>query len=189
MTDKKLIEKTEKQKWTFAKTYADRAPHEYFLQEQNPELFAELSKEIDQNGFDQEFSLDGHTDTYRCLYLGNHKYWYIDNVLNRELRRKMKILCVCNQGEYRSPTLARILEEKGHETRFRGIYNPKNLLTKEDLEWAELLYVLEPQQRKFISEEFPGEYLKLMIICLNVKDLYRKDQPELIEILNKKLND
>ena len=95
----------------------------------------------------------------------------------------MKILCVCNQGEHRSPTLARILEERGHETRFRGIYNPDNPLTKEDLEWAELVYVFEPHQRKFISEEFPGEYLKLRIVCLDVQDLYKKDQQELIEIL------
>ena len=70
MSDKKLEEKVNKQKWTFAKTYAQTAPHEYFLKNQNEELFAELKQRIAKFGKEGKFF--GHS----YIYYHHGKYRY-----------------------------------------------------------------------------------------------------------------
>lgn len=70
-------------KWTFAKTYAKTAPHEYILENDYPEFFAEMTDKIAREGIEELFTLLGHTNTYRYYYESNYKYWVIDNILNR----------------------------------------------------------------------------------------------------------
>jgi hypothetical protein len=76
-------------KWTEAKTYADFAPHEYFLEFQNKEAFDYLKNKIDTEGVDEQFTMPARADKpaytlpYRYWYYDGHKYWYMDNVLNR----------------------------------------------------------------------------------------------------------
>lgn len=67
------------QEWTFAKTYAKTAPHEYFLYHQNPELFKALVDKIAQSGVDEYF----YKRKFTYLYLGKYKYWRMDSVMNR----------------------------------------------------------------------------------------------------------
>jgi predicted protein tyrosine phosphatase len=92
----------------------------------------------------------------------------------------MRILCVCNQGRHRSRTAAELLSAK-HETCYRGIYG--NLVSKEDIAWADLVLVMEDAQRKEIARLFPTEYLRKRILNLNVPDIYSYGQPELIATL------
>ena len=69
--------------WTYAKTYAD-APHEYFIRQDFPEVFAKLVDLIKQHGVREQFTLRGKTRWYRYYYPGDgYKYWSIGNVLNR----------------------------------------------------------------------------------------------------------
>jgi predicted protein tyrosine phosphatase len=95
----------------------------------------------------------------------------------------MKVLFVCNQGENRSKTAALIFKDR-FETRAKGLYN--NLLKEEDLEWANLIVVMEDHQRKTISERFPKSYLKKKIISLDIPDVYYYNQDSLIHVLNDK---
>lgn len=100
----------------------------------------------------------------------------------------MKVLFVCNMGMHRSPTGARLWHDLyNDETDFVGIYTENKL--KEKVQWADLIIVMEPHQRKFISERFPKEYLKKQILCLDIPDLYSKENPELIETLKIKLGE
>jgi len=92
----------------------------------------------------------------------------------------MRILCVCNQGRHRSRTAAELLAAK-HETRYRGIYG--NLVSKEDIAWADLVLVMEDAQRKEIARLFPTHYLQTRILNLDVPDIYSYAQPELIATL------
>lgn len=69
-------------KWTNAKTYAD-APHEYFIRQDNPEMFTKLAELIKKNGVKEKFTLRGKTRWYLYLYLGGYKYWTIMDVMNR----------------------------------------------------------------------------------------------------------
>jgi len=97
----------------------------------------------------------------------------------------MKVLFVCNQGQNRSKT-AEVLFKDKFETRSTGLYN--NLLTEKDLLWADIVFVMEDFQRSEIAKRFPKMYLKKHILSLDVADIYRFEQPELIEELNKKVN-
>jgi hypothetical protein len=69
--------------WTFAKTYAKIAPHEYIVKENESELFAEYEDKISKSGKEEEFTLHGKTNVYRYCYEGAYKYWIIENILNR----------------------------------------------------------------------------------------------------------
>jgi hypothetical protein len=77
---KQLINQVEKVKWRKTTTFKPPCDHEYILKPQYPELWESLAKEIDEKGVMVEF----FGKEYRCLYMGEYKYWYIDDVLNRE---------------------------------------------------------------------------------------------------------
>ncbi len=77
---------------------------------------------------------------------------------------EMKLLFVCHQNVNRSKTAERIFKEK-YETRSAGAFvfntnSERNPLKKEDLEWADLIVVMEEPLRKEISLRFPDIYLK-----------------------------
>lgn len=71
------------QYWQNAKTYEKIAPHEYFLQEWNEELFAKLGEAISKDGKEEFFKLGNTKYKYRYFYFGQYRYWAIENVLNR----------------------------------------------------------------------------------------------------------
>lgn len=97
----------------------------------------------------------------------------------------MKVLFVCNQNLNRSKT-AEELFRKRFQTKSAGLFNEKPL-TEDQLIWADLVAVMEDSQRKEISERFPKLYLEKRIISLDVPDVYHYNQPELIELLDSRI--
>jgi predicted protein tyrosine phosphatase len=97
----------------------------------------------------------------------------------------MKVLFVCNQGKHRSKT-AELLFNSQFETRSKGLFS-EHPLTENDLYWADLVLVMEDFQRKLISEQFPKAYLQKRILSLDIPDEFSFNDPELIKILNSKL--
>lgn len=91
----------------------------------------------------------------------------------------MNILFVCNQGKHRSRTAADLFADD-YATKSAGIYTN---LTKQDIEWAGLVVVMEEHQRTFIAKKFPEGYMKKQILCLDIPDIYSYEQPELIALL------
>jgi hypothetical protein len=69
--------------WINAKTYTKIAPHEYIVQEYQLQLFVDYKKKIEKSGKEEPFTLFGKTSIYRYYYEGDHKYWIIENILNR----------------------------------------------------------------------------------------------------------
>ncbi|MBM3252739.1 MAG: hypothetical protein FJZ16_00610 [Candidatus Omnitrophica bacterium] len=69
-------------KWVFAKTMPE-IPHYYivrdYLSENEKKLFDEFSVFIKKNGYTETFYSKQHT----YFNIGNHKYWVIENILNR----------------------------------------------------------------------------------------------------------
>ena len=67
-------------KWTFAKTYAPRWPHEYIVQEEvDGELFEELAQHVDEHGYESHFYQS------KQIYFDHdgHTYWHEENIINR----------------------------------------------------------------------------------------------------------
>ena len=99
----------------------------------------------------------------------------------------MNILFICNQGENRSKTAEEIFKDK-FNTKSAGLYNSKPV-TEKQIAWADSIVVMETPQRSEIAKRFPKQYLQKQIISLDIPDIYRYNQPELIEILKTKLNE
>lgn len=97
----------------------------------------------------------------------------------------MKVLFICNQNQHRSKT-AEELFRGSFETKSAGLYNERPV-TKEQLEWADLIVVMEDEQRAEISKRFPKLYMKKRIVSLGVPDTYSYGQAELKNLLKEKL--
>ncbi|RMF06876.1 phosphotyrosine protein phosphatase [Candidatus Woesearchaeota archaeon] len=82
----------------------------------------------------------------------------------------MKALFVCNQGRNRSKT-AEILFKEAFQTRSAGLYGD-NLLSEEDMKWADVVFVMEEWQANEIARRFPSQYLSKRVVCLNIDDVY-----------------
>jgi len=99
----------------------------------------------------------------------------------------MRVLFVCNQNENRSRTAEEIFKDK-FDTRSAGLFNSKPL-TEKQLSWADLILVMEDVQRSEIAKRFPKQYMKKKIISLGIPDIYNYGQPELIDVLKKKVDE
>lgn len=96
----------------------------------------------------------------------------------------MKVLFICNQNQNRSKTAAQLFSKL--ETRSAGLYN-EYPVKKEDLAWADLIVVMENEQRSELGRRFPDEYLKKKIISLDIPDIYRYNEPELKNLIVQRL--
>lgn len=98
-----------------------------------------------------------------------------------------KTLFICNQNQHRSKT-AELLFKEQYNARSAGLFNEKPV-TKDQINWADIILVMEESQRHEIAKRFPKEYMKKQIICLDVPDIYKFNQPELIKLLKNKIDE
>jgi predicted protein tyrosine phosphatase len=96
----------------------------------------------------------------------------------------MNILFICNQNMHRSKT-AEDLFKGMLSVQSAGLYN--NLVTAEQMEWADLILVMEEEQRIELGKRFPKQYLKKRILSLDIPDIYAHNQPELVDLLKRKI--
>jgi len=79
-----MDKRTIRPKWRSAKTYARFAPHEYFLQKENPAAFLFYKDLLDKEGVDEPFTLYGHIKWYRYYYTDTHRYWIDEGYKDKE---------------------------------------------------------------------------------------------------------
>ncbi|MEM4247365.1 MAG: phosphotyrosine protein phosphatase [Candidatus Woesearchaeota archaeon] len=96
----------------------------------------------------------------------------------------MKVLFVCNQGMNRSRTAAELFRDR-FETRYAGLYSEHPVSAK-DLDWADLIVAMDDEQRRELLKRFPKECLRKRLLSMNVPDIYRFQQPELVLSLRSK---
>ena len=99
----------------------------------------------------------------------------------------MKVLFICNQNENRSKTAEKLFKAR-FQTKSAGLFN-KNPVNASALEWANTVIVMEDRQRSEIAKRFPKQYMQKRILSLNIPDIYHYNQPELVEILNSKIDE
>lgn len=84
---------------------------------------------------------------------------------------RIKILFVCGRGKKRSPTAASIFKRNPNlSIRFGGISKQsKHQICKDDVMWADIIFVMEARQKEWINDNFRG--LKLpRIEILDIAD-------------------
>ena len=97
----------------------------------------------------------------------------------------MKILFICNFGQNRSRTAAEIFGDK-HNTRYKGIIS--NRVSEEDVSWADKVFVMEEQQKRYVENNFSKELGDKVIVNLNIQNVYSFNDLELVERIKKKIN-
>ena len=106
-----------------------------------------------------------------------------------KMQIKPNILFVCTVNRARSATAEKMYE---NDERFyvdsAGTDQAANVLIEEwHLEWADYILVMERVHQRKIKEMFPKLYKKDQIICLHIPDIFRFMQPELVAILEEKV--
>ena len=99
----------------------------------------------------------------------------------------MKVLFICNQNENRSKTAEELFKSK-FEAKSAGLYNEKPL-TEKQLSWADVVIVMEDEQRGEIAKRFSKVYMQKRIVSLNIPDIYYYNDPELIKVLKVKMKE
>lgn len=105
--------------------------------------------------------------------------------------KKLKLLFVCTVNRMRSATAHKIYEgDDRFEVKSAGTDKTANtVLTKEILDWADSIVVMEKHHRNHIRKHFPEIYKIKRIVCLYIPDDYDYMQTELIGILKDKVED
>ena len=96
----------------------------------------------------------------------------------------MKVLFICNQNKHRSKTAEEVFRAR-FDTKSAGLYNDRPVSDKE-LSWADVIAVMEEEQRIELAKRFPKQVFLKKVVSLNVPDTYSYNQPELIELLKQK---
>lgn len=99
----------------------------------------------------------------------------------------MKALFICNQNKNRSKTAEEYFKKR-FTTRSAGLYNEEPVEEK-DFSWADIVFVMEEDQRQELAERFPNQYLQKRILSLEIPDSYQYQQPELIQLLRKRMQE
>jgi predicted protein tyrosine phosphatase len=102
------------------------------------------------------------------------------------MENPMNILFVCSMNRLRSPTAERVFfDTPGINVRSAGTAkDAENVIARDDIEWADLIFVMERHHRKNILEKFRTQ---TKIITLGIPDNYEFMDPDLIEMLQAKV--
>jgi predicted protein tyrosine phosphatase len=105
------------------------------------------------------------------------------------IRQKMqRLLFICSRNRLRSPTAEQVFARPGFETDSAGLAPDADCqLSAEQLEWADLVFVMEKQHRTRLRQRFATQLRGKKVVCLDVPDRYEFMQPELVVLLEKKI--
>jgi predicted protein tyrosine phosphatase len=100
-----------------------------------------------------------------------------------------KYLFICSQNKLRSPTAEQIFSTRTDiEVDSAGTNNDaENPLTKELVEWADIIVVMEKVHRNKVQQKFRGVLGSKRMICLDIPDEYALMDPALIRLLETKM--
>ena len=98
---------------------------------------------------------------------------------------KRKLLFICLQNRLRSPTAEKIFSEFAHlDVRSAGLdKDSRVVVSRELLEWADIIFVMEKRQRNLLHKKFKDIYERKRIVCLYIPDEYDYMDPHLIDLL------
>lgn len=97
----------------------------------------------------------------------------------------LRVLFVCSANQWRSPTAERVFSRHPRlQVRSAGTAaRARRRVSAGDLQWAELVMVMEPKHADRLRASFPRLCQHLAIEVLDIPDDYRAMDPALIEVL------
>lgn len=98
---------------------------------------------------------------------------------------KRRLLFICSQNKLRSPTGEAVFSDyPGVRTDSAGLNHDAEVpLSEEQLEWADVVLVMETTHRKRLNERFGQALRGKQVVVLNIPDRYEFMDPDLVELL------
>jgi predicted protein tyrosine phosphatase len=99
-----------------------------------------------------------------------------------------RVLFVCSRNRLRSPTAEEVFRAwPGLEVDSAGLAGDAEVvLTNEQLDWAELVVVMEARRRRRLRSRHRDRFKGKRVACLDIPDRYDFLQTELVELLLKR---
>ncbi|MSU66491.1 MAG: protein tyrosine phosphatase [Opitutus sp.] len=103
----------------------------------------------------------------------------------------MRLLFVCSRNKWRSRTAEKIYEGiNGYAVKSAGTEAGARVkVTAGLVGWADLILCMEKKHVQRLREKFPEELADKQLICLHITDDYTFMDPELIELLQARLQE
>jgi predicted protein tyrosine phosphatase len=103
--------------------------------------------------------------------------------------RPRRVLFVCRYNQMRSATAERLFQKR-RDLDVRSAGTSPDALARVNalmLEWADVVFIMDPHQRAALEEMFPGHPALERLICLDIADEYTFLQPELVRLLEERV--
>jgi predicted protein tyrosine phosphatase/2'-5' RNA ligase len=106
-------------------------------------------------------------------------------------RDKLNVLFVCSRNQWRSPTAERIWRKSSRvNVRSAGTSaSARRVVSSRDLEWADVVLVMESRHREILRERFEAARRAVRIEVLDIPDDYAFMEDELIRLLRARVGD
>jgi predicted protein tyrosine phosphatase len=101
----------------------------------------------------------------------------------------IRILFVCSKNQWRSPTAEQVFrKDSGLDVRSAGTSrSARRTISVADIRWADFILVMEDKHRARLRAQFRDEVRYKVMHSLDIPDLYRYMDPDLIELLQDKV--
>jgi predicted protein tyrosine phosphatase len=96
-----------------------------------------------------------------------------------------RVLFLCRHNRMRSPTAERMFGKRP-DLEVRSAGTSSDALTRVNarmLEWADLIFIMDDQQRRSLGRRFAGHPTLEHLVCLDIPDDFTFMQPELVDLL------
>ena len=96
-----------------------------------------------------------------------------------------KLLFVCSRNRWRSLTAENIFKNNSNfEVKSAGTEKSARIrINASHINWADIIFVMEKKHNEKLTEKFPNEMIDKKIVILEIQDIYKYMDPELIEEL------
>lgn len=107
------------------------------------------------------------------------------------MSQAVKILFVCSQNQWRSPTAEKIFEGfSGYSAKSAGTEDGARIkVTAGLIGWADFIFVMEKRHTERLRSKFPEALGQRKIICLDIPNDLTYMHPDLIELLKARLSE
>ncbi|HEX5475486.1 MAG TPA: hypothetical protein VFX12_12565 [Vicinamibacterales bacterium] len=105
------------------------------------------------------------------------------------VERPIRVLFICRYNRHRSATAERLFcKDPALEVTSAGT-SSEALVPINDrmLEWADVVFVMEPEHVRFLNEQFPANPALRRVVNLDIPDQYSFLHPELIALLQERV--
>lgn len=98
---------------------------------------------------------------------------------------RINLLFVCSKNRWRSPTAEAVYRDDPRvNVRSRGTASDAaNKISRNDLQWADRIMVMEPKHKQRLQADYPGELRFTEINVLDIPDDYQYMEPELVKMV------